>query len=138
MGGGTGRLFRAQSPPASLPLFSPALATLPRPRFTALARGPLERGRTSAGPARGPAGCARGATRANLGVGQLMVFFPLHTPVLEPDLDLALGQAERVRDLDAPPPRQVAVVVELLLQLQRLVARVGLAASLAVGPCAQR
>ena len=43
-----------------------------------------------------------------------------------------------MRDLDAPPPRQVAVVVELLLQLQGLVARVGLAASLAVGPCAQR
>jgi hypothetical protein len=29
----------------------------------------------------------------------------LHPPVLEPDLDLALGEAERVRDLDAPASR---------------------------------
>lgn len=39
-----------------------------------------------------------------------------------------------MRDLDAPPPRQVAIVVKLLLQLQRLVARVGLAAAAAAGP----
>ena len=55
---------------------------------------------------------------------QLVVLFPLHPAVLEPDLDLALGEAERVRDLDAPPPREVPVEVELLLQLERLVARV--------------
>ena len=42
-----------------------------------------------------------------------------------------------MRDLDAPPPCQVAVVVKLLLQLQGLVAGVGLAASLSVRPCAQ-
>ena len=80
----------------------------------------------------GAAGCSQAHTF------QFVIFLPLHAPVLEPDLDLALGQAQGVRDLDAPPPRQVAVVVELLLQLQGLVARVGLAASLAVGPCAQR
>jgi len=54
-----------------------------------------------------------------------MVFLPLHAPVLEPDLDLALGEAESVRDLDASPPGQVAVEVELLLQLQNLLSGVG-------------
>jgi hypothetical protein len=44
-----------------------------------------------------------------------VVFFPLHAPVLEPDLDLSFGETERVGDLDAPPTRQVAVVVKFLL-----------------------
>ena len=30
----------------------------------------------------------------------LVLLLPLHPPVLEPDLDLTLRQAERVRDLD--------------------------------------
>ena len=68
------------------------------------------------------------------GARGLVLFFPLHAAVLEPDLDLSFCEAERVRDLDAPPPRQVAIVVKLLLQLQRLVARVGLAAAPAAGP----
>jgi len=54
-----------------------------------------------------------------------VVFFPLHAPILEPDLDLALGQAERVGDLHPPAARQVAIVVKLLLQLQDLLASVG-------------
>lgn len=54
-----------------------------------------------------------------------MVFLPLHTSVLEPNLDLALGEAEGVSDLDASPPGQVAVEVELLLQLQDLLSCVG-------------
>jgi len=53
----------------------------------------------------------------------------LHPPVLEPDLDLPLGEAERVGDLDAALPRQVAVELELLLELERLVSRVGLSAA---------
>ena len=65
---------------------------------------------------------------------QFALLFPLHAPVLEPDLDLPFRQAQGVRDLDAPSPRQVAIVVKLLLQLQCLVARVGLAASPATGP----
>ena len=65
---------------------------------------------------------------------QFALLFPLHAPVLEPDLDLPFRQAQGVRDLNAPPPRQVAIVVKLLLQLQRLVARVGLAAAAAAGP----
>jgi len=60
-----------------------------------------------------------------LRVGQFVVLLPLHPPVLEPDLDLALGQHQRMRYLDAPSPRQVPVVVELLLELEDLVAGVG-------------
>lgn len=60
-----------------------------------------------------------------------MIFLPLHPPVLKPDLDLALGQAERVGDLDAAPPGQVAVKVELLLQLQDLLS--GVCGSRALG-----
>ena len=52
----------------------------------------------------------------------LYLLLRLHPAVLEPDLDLSLGEAERVRDLDAPLAREVAVELELLLQLQRLVA----------------
>jgi hypothetical protein len=53
--------------------------------------------------------------------GHLVLLLPLHAPVLEPDLNLALGQAERVRDLDAAPPGEVAIEVELLLELEGLV-----------------
>ena len=61
----------------------------------------------------------------------LDLLLELHPPVLEPDLDLALCQAELVRHLYPPPPREVVVRVELLLQLQRLVAGVGLPAAAA-------
>ena len=68
---------------------------------------------------------------------QLLLQF--HAPVLEPNLDLALRQAQGVGDFDPPPPRQVVVKVELFLQFQRLVARVRLATSsprTAIGSCA--
>lgn len=53
------------------------------------------------------AGRGRGRVgRSHLGVGKFVVFLPLHSPILEPDLDLALRQAERVGDLDAAPPGQ--------------------------------
>ena len=68
----------------------------------------------------GPSCCRLRCTRGGL-------LFGLHAPILEPDLDLSLGEAESVSDLYATPPRQVAVVVELLLQFKRLVARVRLA-----------
>jgi hypothetical protein len=42
---------------------------------------------------------------------------------------VALGQAERVRDLDAAPPGEVAIEVELLLELEGLESRVRLTAS---------
>ena len=56
---------------------------------------------------------------------QLVILLPLHAPVLEPDLDLTFTKAQGVGDLDAPPPSQVAVEVELLLELQGLVTCVG-------------
>ncbi len=61
----------------------------------------------------------------------LDLLLELHAPVLEPDLDLSLGEAERVGDLDPSPTRQVAVEVELLLQFQGLVAGVRLTAAFA-------
>lgn len=48
--------------------------------------------------------------------------FPLGAPVLEPDLHLNLAQLERMRDLGALGQRQVLLAVELLLQLQQLLA----------------
>jgi len=63
---------------------------------------------------------------------------PLHPAVLEPDLDLALGQSERVCNLDPATSGQVPVEVELLLQLQCLVARVGRPRSLRVVVGARR
>ena len=47
---------------------------------------------------------------------------PLGAPVLEPDFDLHLAQFERVSDLRALRERQVLLTVELLLQLQQLLA----------------
>lgn len=54
----------------------------------------------------------------------LRVLLPLHPSVLEPDFDLPLVQTQGVRDLDAPAATEVAVEVELFLQLQSLVAGV--------------
>lgn len=53
-------------------------------------------------------------------------FFPLHSPILEPDFDLALRQAQCMGNLDPPPPGQITIKVELLFQFQRLVSRVRL------------
>ena len=48
------------------------------------------------------------------GGAQLVLLLGLHPPVLEPDLDLPLGQPEVVGDLYPPPPGEVSVEVELL------------------------
>ena len=48
------------------------------------------------------------------GGAQLVLLLGLHPPVLEPDLDLPLGQPQVVSDLYPPPPGEVAVEVELL------------------------
>ena len=72
------------------------------------------------------------ALRARAGVGRvvrrlpLRVLLGLHPPVLEPDLDLALGEAQRVGDLDPAAPREIVVEVELLLELEGLEPGVGL------------
>ena len=55
---------------------------------------------------------------------QLLLF--LHAAVLKPNLDLALRQAQHVRQLDAPASGEVAVELELFLQLERLEPRVRL------------
>ena len=53
----------------------------------------------------------------------LVLLLPLYSSVLEPDLDLLLRQAEGLSDLFLPPI-EVSAEVELLLQLQDLVASV--------------
>lgn len=73
---------------------------------------------------------------AGTGAGSFILFFPLHAPVLEPDFDLSLRETQSVGDLNASPPRQVAVVVKLLLQLQGLIPGVGLSAAFSVRACA--
>lgn len=44
----------------------------------------------------------------------LVLLLPLHTPILEPDFYLTFREAECMRDLDATPPREIAIEVELL------------------------
>ena len=67
------------------------------------------------------------AWRGRRGLGLLL---GLHPSVLEPDLDLPFGESELVSNLDASPPSEVPIKVELLLQLQGLVPCVGLSGSL--------
>ena len=75
-----------------------------------------------------------GGCRIWLSVLLLFLLLGLHATVLEPNFDLALAEGQRVGDFDAPPPRQVAVEVELFLQFQRLEARVRLTGAFRVGP----
>ncbi len=49
-----------------------------------------------------------------------VLFLGLHAPILKPDLDLSLGEAEAGGQLEPARPTQVAVVVVLLLQLHQL------------------
>lgn len=55
----------------------------------------------------------------------VLLFLPLHAPVLKPDLDVALGEAQGQRQLHAARSRDVSVEQELLFELQQLGARVG-------------
>ena len=57
-------------------------------------------------------------------VRQSIVLLPFHAPVLEPDLDLPLGEAELVCHFDAPAPGEVPVVVKFLFELEGLMPRV--------------
>ena len=59
----------------------------------------------------------------------LDLFLELHAPVLEPNFDLALCQAQGVGHFDPPPSRQVMIRMELFLEFQRLVACVRLTAA---------
>ena len=60
---------------------------------------------------------------------RLHLAFLLHATVLEPDLDLALGERQLARQLDAATARQVAVELEVLLEFESLVAGVRLPAT---------
>jgi len=62
----------------------------------------------------------------------VVFLLPLHSPVLEPDFDLSLAKVQHVGDLDASTSRQVAVEMELLLELEGLVAGVRRSGSLRV------
>lgn len=55
----------------------------------------------------------------------VLLFLPFHASVLEPDLDVALGEAEGDGQLHTPRSGDVLVEQELLLQLQQLGACVG-------------
>ncbi len=57
-------------------------------------------------------------------VSQFVLLLPLHPPILEPDFDLSFSQIEGVCDFYPPSARQVAVEVELLLELQGLMSSV--------------
>jgi len=60
-------------------------------------------------------------------LGALVELLALHTTVLEPDLDLALGEVQLTRDLPAFLACDVRVADELVLEQHRLVPRVRLA-----------
>jgi hypothetical protein len=57
-------------------------------------------------------------------VRHVVLLLPFHPPVLKPDLDLALAEVQHVGDFNATSSRQVAIEVELFLELQSLVPRV--------------
>ena len=61
---------------------------------------------------------------------KIILLLPFHSSILKPDLDLSFREAQHVGDLNATSARQVAVVVEFLLQFQRLVPGVRLPRSL--------
>ena len=78
------------------------------------------------------AGPSSRAHRHTLLYFAFVLLFPLHAPVLEPNFDLAFGQTQGMGYLYASSSGQVAVEVEFLLELQRLVSSIRLAASLAL------
>ena len=61
--------------------------------------------------------------------GTILTFI-LHSTILKPDLDLSFGQLQQFGDLDSSSACQVAIRMELLLKLQRLMSRVGLTSAL--------
>lgn len=50
-----------------------------------------------------------------------------HPSILEPNLNLSLGQFQCVGDFDAPSTRQIAIAIKLFLQFERLLTSVCLA-----------
>ena len=78
---------------------------------------------TAGGRAHGAPGglSARGGHHSDT----FLILLVLHSAVLEPDLDLPLGEVEQVCHLYPPGSAQIAVKVKLLLQLHQLGAGVG-------------
>lgn len=68
----------------------------------------------------------------------VVFFLPLHASVLKPDLHLSLGEGQSMRHFDAPLSGQVGIEQELLLQLQGLIATVGLSAPSPTGSCGEK
>lgn len=77
------------------------------------------------------ASSAAGPHRHTLLNFALVLLFPFHPPVLEPYLDLPLGETQGMGNFNSSSAGQVAVEVKLLLQFQRLVPSIRLTASLA-------
>lgn len=57
-------------------------------------------------------------------VGKFMVFFPLHSTILEPNFYLPFREIQRMRNFDSSASCEVFVVMELFLQFKRLMSRV--------------
>lgn len=61
---------------------------------------------------------------------RVRIFFRFHATILEPNLYLPLGKAQRLRNLDTTATRQVAIAKELLFQFKCLFTAVGLTSAL--------
>lgn len=59
----------------------------------------------------------------------LVLLLPLHPPILEPNFNLPFRETKSVCNFDPPSPGEVAIKVEFLLQLERLIPRVRLSSS---------
>lgn len=70
----------------------------------------------------------------SFGVGKLVVFLPAHAPVLKPHFHLPLGQTESMGHLNPAAAREIPTEVELLLELEDLLARVRCAQPLRFRP----
>lgn len=81
------------------------------------------------------AGGGGGTGCAAFGVGQFVVFFPLHPSVLKPDLNLPLREAQRMGDFNPAPPGQVPVKVKFLFQFKDLLPGVSCARALWFSSC---
>lgn len=63
-------------------------------------------------------------------VTQFAVLLRFHSPILEPDFDLPLGQAQSLRYFYATSSGEVPIEVKFLLQLEGLETSIGLSCSL--------
>ena len=57
--------------------------------------------------------------------GHFVLLFPLHPPILEPDLNLSLRETQGMCNFDPPTACQVAIKMKFFLQFESLVSGVG-------------